>query len=515
MNKTLVLLILCSFHNSFPQWTTDVNENTPFSWYTQAPIAVTDSENGLILISQTHQQYGLIFAQRISVNGERLWPGEDGVRISDVNHRCFLVHNNDYAFEFALPDGHGGCFIPFIQEKFLRFTEGGEMEICNYTLYLQHLNANGERLWGSDGLMLMPETPDTLNYQQVMSYWYPDGNGGLYITWYRWHYTDTGNNGTYMAHLDEKGEFIWGPKKIYPSYLSTIPFLDINSNLNTYCYIGEPLSHKTQNDYIRYSFQTGEEIFKKTIEIGTGEWGFNAFYDYCPSENNSAIFVFRDFRADTLRMQKIDANGDKLWGENPIFIGTGLYRSISFKVESDRQGGAFVLYRTIADTFHVVHYGENGSKLWTYSFYSKTDWVKGYCEMMSVGSDGSVFIIKDVIKTLTKLNFNGDLLWETTVSKRDTLNRRFYNFGLLADEIGGCINYWYEQGNNFIGIRGQRVNADGTLGFTTKIIQKKTMNEQKGSLNVFPNPSNSVVKILTEPGKGYFSLKRVIFKCCG
>ena len=75
-NKNILFLIIifCGIQFCSAQWTTDIKENTIFSWNTQEPIAVPDSKNGIILISQTHPQYAEIYAQRIGVDCESKWP---------------------------------------------------------------------------------------------------------------------------------------------------------------------------------------------------------------------------------------------------------------------------------------------------------------------------------------------------------------------------------------------------------------------------------------------------------
>lgn len=57
-------------------------------------------------------------------------------------------------------------------------------------------------------------------------------------------------------------------------------------------------------------------------------------------------------------MQKLDENGNKLWGDEPVIIdhGNGSYY-LGFDVESDQNGGAYIIYSIppLHDTVHLAH----------------------------------------------------------------------------------------------------------------------------------------------------------------
>ena len=123
----------------------------------------------------------------------------------------------------------------------------------------------------------------------------------------------------------------------------------------------------------------GDIVSEKEIEIGTGEYGFNTFFKYCNSTNYSVIFAFRDFRADTLRIQKLDTNGNKLWGDDPLIVTPTLKGYTKFEIESDHNGGAFIFYLTQDDTFRLAHFDDNGQRMWNRTFFSES----GYNSMHS------------------------------------------------------------------------------------------------------------------------------------
>jgi len=325
----------------FCQWSNDPSENNVLAWGLYVPVIISDMQNGVIVAGQTHWAYAVIYAQRMSVDGRRLWPGYSGVKITDSPYWQGIL---EYDKEFGMSDGAGGCYIAYHIRRLAGYTSGPDpSEYYDIGLYVQRLDPYGNRLFGPNGLALMPDEKDSTGYIQRMQYWCADGYGGVYAIFERAAYElEPERDGVYLARISGSGEILWGPKPMSRHYAEYIPYLDSDLNLNLYYYPGET-SSKIPDKFIKINPETGEIISEKEIEIGVGEYGFCGINDYCTSDNYSAIFAFNDFHGDTLRIQKIDENGNNLWGDEPVIIdhGNGLY--LSFGVESD-QRGALISY---------------------------------------------------------------------------------------------------------------------------------------------------------------------------
>ena len=502
--KIIIGLFFFGVTVCFSQWSTDPAENNIVASNVNYPVIVADMENGIIEVAQTHAQYSMIFAQRMSVDGYKLWPGNEGVPISSSSYyQWFNTEGTDPDHtikELIISDGAGGCYVGFQIGRFVRYL--GEVEIYDTKLYLQRLDANGNRLLGPEGLALMPDEVDSTGYTQKIKYLCPDGYGGVYVIFWRTAGIYGGSdkkNGIYLTRISAVSKFVWGPSKLPAIHIDDqfIPYLDSNLNLNLYYYPGETLPLGRYKDkFFKINSETGEIISEREIEIGVGEYGFNAFYDYCFSSNNSAIFAFHDFRTDTLRIQKIDSDGNKLWGDDPIIIDIDIIQEEQFDIKSDQYGGAYVFYNTIDDTFHLAHFDSQGIRIWDKTFYSKP----GYFyikNMISVGGDGSVFVLMEKMKYLTKLSYGGKLLWETMVSSRDTIATNIWNPRLQADNIGGCIVLWKEGSSQFIGLRAQRIDRNGNLGGPTTVSTEflQSLHQQIEIKSINPNPFNDSVTI--------------------
>jgi len=503
MKLILFVFLMLTSNISISQWSNDPSQNNMVATNVRYPVIVSDMENGIIEVAQTHAQYSLIFAQRMNVDGYRLWSGNEGVTISSSPYyQWFNTEGTDPDWsikEIIISDGAGGCYVGFQLGRFVRWSDSGEVEIYDTKLYLQRLDADGKRLLGPEGLALMPDEVDSSGYTQKLNYLCPDGYNGAYVIFWRtagMYGGSSARNGVHLARISPDGEFIWGPNKMSGfHYVQYIPYLDSNLNLNLYFYPGES-TPKKPDIFMKIDSNTGEIISEREIEIGVGDYGFNAFYEYCFSDNHSTIFAFHDFRTDTLRIQKIDSNGNKLWSDDPTIIDTDLYRHESFDVKSDKNGGAYVFYETNGDTFHLTHFDSHGVRIWDKKFYSPMLYLD-IKNMISTGADGDVFVLMEEMKYLTKLSYSGKFLWETMVSSRDTIATNIWYPRLHADNIGGCIVLWHDTGSQFYGLRAQRVDRNGNLGGPVSVpdVSINNLPQHIEIKSVNPNPFNDSVTI--------------------
>ncbi len=501
-NKVLIIVFVLSVLLIQPvngQWTNDLNENTAVSLFTGLPTLVPGNDNSIIVFSQSRDVQPLLRAQRIGVNGTILWPGPQGVRISTAKHAQWLRDFSGLT-RFVLPDGEDGAYIAYRVGRIIgELPEVGEVYATS--AFVQRLDRSGDRLFGPEGLRLMPILPDTFNFSQEILDMIPDDVGGVYVLWW---IAGPEFTGVYINRINKNGNLLWENIKLASGISNAyIPYLDENSNLNLYEYPGETDPPGFYPDrFLKITADSGTIISQKTIEIGAGEFGFSTVYDYTSSTNGTAIFVFHDFRGDTLRAQKLDGDSNKLWGEEPIILATNLIRSSAFEVFSDHHGGAYLWYQAIDATLHVLHLDDTGTISWQKQFTPEMlgDFARRigpYANRpVTTAKDGSIFILLDGFQVVTKFSFSGDKLWETRISNRASIASSVDDFSVLADIDGGCTVVWEEVGS-FVGLRAQRVDRLGNLGGTTPVNENSyaALPNEFQLENPNPNPFRDTVKI--------------------
>ncbi len=125
------------------------------------PNACAGADGSTIIVWEDHRlgEIYAIYAQRISQNGELLW-GQSGIKVAD--------YFDEQSFPYVLSDEQGGAYVGWRSAS----AEGDN------NVFLQRLNAAGERLWGNNGVTLASTESDE-QIEQMIS----DGEDGFVVTW--------------------------------------------------------------------------------------------------------------------------------------------------------------------------------------------------------------------------------------------------------------------------------------------------------------------------------------------
>ncbi|MGH7453805.1 MAG: T9SS type A sorting domain-containing protein, partial [bacterium] len=161
----------------------------------------------------------------------------------------------------------------------------------------------------------------------------------------------------------------------------------------------------------------------------------------------------------------------------------------------------YLWYLTQDTISHFVHLNGQGQILWQKEFARSGRFHSPFPPgkpAMAVAPDGHIFIPRDDFQKIFKLNGQGQILWQTQVSTRASQAAQIIAYDLFTDSVGGCIVVWDEITNDYVGLRGQRVDRYGNLGGstpvqdfppTTTILRKLQLD------NVTPNPFTQTVEI--------------------
>lgn len=137
--------------------------------------------------------------------------GQDtlGGKITDGPYMQWIVEEGSREPEFGRSDGAGGCYIGYQMARLTGYTTGPDpTEYYDISLYIQQLDPNGNRVFGRNGLALMPDEKDSTGYHQRMQYWCADGYGGLYAIFGRAAYElELERDGVYIVRISASGKF--------------------------------------------------------------------------------------------------------------------------------------------------------------------------------------------------------------------------------------------------------------------------------------------------------------------
>ncbi len=160
-----------------------------------APHAAASSDGGMLVVWEDHRQgadYYAIYAQKIMPNDnpdQRLLWGETGTKCADFDD----VQN----IPKVCSDRAGGAIVAW------RAPTPGEFDY--YDIYMQRINADGEKLWGDEGIMLTGNDVD-----ETMEDIIPDGEGGAVVLWVAHNQAPRMNDDLYIERVNANGEPQWG-----------------------------------------------------------------------------------------------------------------------------------------------------------------------------------------------------------------------------------------------------------------------------------------------------------------
>lgn len=230
-------------------------------------------------------------------------------------------------------------------------------------------------------------------------------------------------------------------------------------------------------------FSTGCSCLRQACQpygprvTGDGTGGTIAVYEDIKGSNRHDFYV-----------QKISANGNLLWGEKGVLIGSAYKQCDSYFslfIVDDGYGGGFIVWsgypsepdwrlapgqRQIEYLTHVTKIDSEGSITWQRE-------VRGVDHMISDGADSAIiatdYSYDERTLFIIKIDSKGDFTWgEDGVYVR----REGYcdhTLGLVSDGNGGAIIIWQERkgepGERVSQIFTQKIDAEGSLPWGRKV----------------------------------------------
>jgi len=135
-----------------------------------------------------------VYAQRLDAAGNVVWP-EAGINIGQAGEL------NNIMYYCAADDGAVGAAVVW------NYTESG-----NKSLRAQRLDADGNKLWGDNGIKVSSVSPYWGGHSTPARI-SPDGNGGFFVTWAAGEHLKD-KTSSYIQRISGDGEILWGEKGV-------------------------------------------------------------------------------------------------------------------------------------------------------------------------------------------------------------------------------------------------------------------------------------------------------------
>jgi hypothetical protein len=343
------------------------------------PFLVSDGAGGAIVFWVDYRTGDAdIYAQRLSSDGTLLWNHNGKPIASGTGDQTYLY--SYYKLEGFVADAPSqGAYLAYSNNA------DGDRDV-----YVQKIDGNGLKLWGPEGVKVTNLANDD-QAQRIMS----DGSGGLLVVWENFN-SGNGESRIYAQRLNASGAKLWSPA----DGVLAVP---------------DPYRHNS------------------TVPSRTGD------PEIAADGSGGVIIVFNTYpglSVGELYMQRIDANGNPLWGDSGLALSNESQTEMGYIIVSDGQGKYYIVWADQRAMWWetpgpVIHYESN------YDIYAQ------------------------------KIDLNGNKLWNATgllVNNQDSVQ---YVPDALLDPSGNLVIAWRDdrvadtgQGSD---IHIQKLDPDGNL----------------------------------------------------
>jgi hypothetical protein len=284
------------------QWPVDGVQISPGDICWNFPRFIADGEGGILAayLAERDVDYTIFaaYVQKVDEQGLAQWP-DSGILV-----RPSVMTQTQ---QVLVSDGAGGCIVAW-----------SDKGAGNYDIYAQRIDRNGSRLWTDNGVPICAAS-GTQMYPRIAS----DGAGGAFLSW--WDMRDT-NNHVYVQHVDGNGNILWEQNgrqitTTTSAYSRSPGMVRINAG-------GVIVAWTMQDADSRHVFvqrldATGNKLWPEagvfTCEasgLGFPVWAINDGMD--GAIISAEVGVSSNDR--DVKAQRIDPDGNLLWGENGILI---------------------------------------------------------------------------------------------------------------------------------------------------------------------------------------------------
>lgn len=310
--------------------------------------------------------------------------------------------------------------------------------------------------------------------------------------------TDRKDN-MYVNYVDSNGRVSWENSialKIRLSFIKKdfLPYADGEGGIIVYY---QPGGTSLPHRFIRVD-KNGEVILDKPIDTG-----LTTFYLFSTVAGECILF-WQDFnqfsQLDTIRCQKINRNGENLWGEKPAIIDSAglIANSRVTGMIGDNAGGAFVAYGKENSNIRLVHIAGDGKirfEKWINNFNAETF---SQQDCMVPSQKGGVLystLIPQEFGYACAVDSMGNELWPQLTYSTRMQDNSFD--AVISDDNSGAIFVWHEV-LPLRGIWAQQVSGSGKLGIVTSVKHPPDRNVSPENFALFPaypNPFNGTIRI--------------------
>jgi Secretion system C-terminal sorting domain len=370
-----------------------------------------------------------------------------------------------------MEDGKGGAYVTWKDYRTL-FT--------GPDIYVQRINSKGIRLWANNGIALCTDSTDQ-STPNIIS----DMKGGVIVAWSDWR--SNIERDLYAQRVDSNGNILW---MVQGANITNLSQREHSEKLVSDGHGGVIVVFEKQVTVPTFHWEIWAQRLDST---GAKMWGLGGVslslsntnkrnHKAQKDRNGGAIICWQDLDAVSnsydIYAQRVNANGNLLWGPNGKAICNATGDQINAKIDPDSiANGAFIAWqdtRTATTTdydIYIQRVDSNGNGKWTPNGNVVCNALanQSALDLMSVTTTNETMVTwKDNRNGnydiyAQKLDLNGLAKWTSNgnIICNDAFDQ--INPNIVTDENKGAVIVWQDSLNGKWDVRAQRIDNNGNV----------------------------------------------------
>jgi len=392
--------------------------------------------NFIVVWSGRSDQNEGTYAQKIDSNGNILW-SEGGIALA--------TGYGDPTYPDVMATSSGGCIITWCDSK-----------IGFWDIFAQRLNSNGEKLWGTEGVVVY-EGPGVQNKPKIAS----DGLGGAIIVWWC---NNNGIGGIWSQRIDSNGLIKWENDRVKVALVR--------------CYGGFDIASDRHGGVI-VEFVGGNYMYGARVDsLGNRLWGDygvlvsndkNFYPEVVTDIYGDAIFASYDERQAVIEVKKVNLDGSFPW---PASVCAYDGAKNDYSLAPDMAGGVIVSFQAGSRLVYSRRVDSSGNIKWLSTICDNSNEKGGVQLIESNGSfisawhekrNDCAYCENDYDIFAQKVDVFGTTEWETNgIEVCQYAIKEQLNPMICSDGFGGAIVTWKDK-RNVAEIYANRVYSNGSV----------------------------------------------------
>lgn len=351
--------------------------------------------------------------------------------------------------------------------------------VNNVVIY--KISLQGQFMWGADGIALSSDTnPEYSNMSPIV---FCASNGSVYAAWMR----TTDKNQVWIQCLDAAGNKLWGADGISlnsPDLSYTWPQIiqaDNDNILLKYYIDSGPFWSPTRHLYVAKYDSSGFQLWNSPINVAGGMTAWQQEIPFIGDGANGAVLAWYDDRdqnnVSESYVQRVDSNGEISMAPNGSIISTNMNSHQFYPILSVDPGNEHVyiywkessLSQNQTGTFRQLMDFE-GNRLWSDSGIpiQPVSYASGAPVFAGQNSLGSVCIYSygstdQTLELFAACYDASGSVWTVEIQNLATNPSNKYHYSGAMHPDGWSVITW-EQGLSAMDVYAMRMNPDGSLG---------------------------------------------------